>query len=236
MALREQILYTDLPLSFRQEIAEPKLLKAYGYGDEGTIVAWILSSSHGQQQEIEFSVKEDRFLSRHERQSALPPSEEFSLPEMRLTVLRGYRLEPNTDVRYETYVAFSQETGGKVAECEQIYFAPSLSAADQLIRSALRAAAWPAEYQALSVSDRVSYWSSALYRLRHQTGEMGAKEDEVFGVDLIEKMKSFDADIAHLLPSVISRLAKAEGIDPAALLSSFNARTGVSLKLLESEQ
>lgn len=157
-------------------------------------------------------MKTERFLSREERMQKFPLPEEILLPEKKLRVIKGYRLELNTDVRYETYAVFEQGSLTKFYECEQVYFAPYLVDVAEFVSSSLEQAMFPSIYRGWSAKDKINYWVSELYRLRRQTGEIGADEDDVIGTDLIDKMKEVDVDILKILPQIIKGLAAMENI------------------------
>lgn len=229
--LRKYIEYAQLPLRLRVAFAEADFLDGYDFSTQGFVIAWFLNRKIGKQQEVEFSLEERRILSRDERERALPAKEEILLPDQGYRVQKGYWLEPNTDVRYETYDVYPEGSASKLLTCEQIYFAPALIDIGQVVRSAVKEASFPLEYARWSVPERVSYWVSALYRLRHQLGEIGAQEDDVFDPKLVNKMRAIDANIDSILPIVLGKLAAIESVNPRDLIQSFGKRTGFSLPL-----
>lgn len=231
MAMRKKIKYEQLPVQLTSIVMQADFIKGYDCADQGALVVWFANRATGKQQEVEFSLKEQRILSRAEREQDFPAEEEIALPDQGFRVAKGYRLEQGTDVRYETYDVYPEGAQSKLLTCEQVYFSPALFDVGDVVRSAVENTSFPAVYGGWPLSDRVNYWVAALYRLRHRTGEIGALEDDVFGPGLISKMKSIDAGIDSILPAVLKGLAAMESINPHGLIQSFNKRTGLSIAL-----
>ncbi|NLR74500.1 hypothetical protein [Leeia aquatica] len=227
--MRKKIEYEQLPVQLTLVVRKTDFIKGYDCADREAFVVWFANRATGKQQEVEFSLREQRILSRAEREKDFPPEEEIALPGLGFRVIKGYYLEQGTDVRYETYDVYPEGIQSKLLTCEQIYFSPVLINIGELVRSAAENASFPTVYSGWPLSDRVNYWVSALYRLRHRTGELGALEDDVFGPGLISKMKSIDTDINSILPAILKGLAAMESISPQGLLLSFNLRTGLSI-------
>jgi hypothetical protein len=229
MIFRKKLEFGELPPKLTLLLDESDFIKAYDCTEDGTVVVWIKNREIEKQQELEFSLKAERLLSREERENAFPLPENVNLIEMNVKVIKGYRLEAATDVRYETYEVYTNDLQTKITSCEQIYFSPALIGIGNVVGPAVEASLFPIRYSSWSLQEKVNYWVAALYRLRHQTGEMGGHEDDVFVLGLIRKMQMIDANIEAILPLVIRGLATMESISQAELIESFNRRTGLSI-------
>lgn len=229
--VRKKLEYRQLPPGLTSVFIESDFLKSYDFSNEGFIVAWFINKAIGRQQEVVFSLKEGHILSRAERESAFPAKEDIYLADQGYRVIKNYQLEPDTDVCYETYDVYPEGVESKLLTCSQIYYAPAHRSIGEVVNSALKIASFPMEYARWSVPERVNYWTSALYRLRHQMGEIGAKEDDAFDPALIGKMRAVDANVDSILPIILGRLATMEAVTPHDLALSFNKRTGLSVAL-----
>lgn len=199
MTMRKKLRYEQLPPQLASIFLPADFIKGYDCTDSGTVVVWFLNRKTGKQQEVEFSLKELRILSRAEREGNFPSGQEIILADQGFRVMKGSRLEPDSDVRYETYDVYLDGSQSKFFTCEQIYFSPVLFDVGEVVRSSAEGASFPTVYAAWPLVDRVNYWVAALYRLRHRTGEVGALEDDVFGPGLIGKMRSIDAGVDSIL-------------------------------------
>ncbi|MBN3725673.1 hypothetical protein G3N92_15885 [Burkholderia sp. Ac-20379] len=211
-------------------IPEAVFLKAYDNPDTKTIIVWYLDSKLDNQRELEFSRQLSRPLTRRERESAFPAEREIVLPEDGVKVRIGNMLEPETDVRYETYVALDPVTSATIATSQQIVYMPTMQEPAAVIRSAIKKASFPAQYAAWSAIDRIRYWVGVLYRMRRQTGETGRNEDFAFGPDLLAQMRAVDPGVDAILGAVLAELARMEMMTPDAMRVAFNQRTGASIQ------
>ncbi|MET1080477.1 MAG: hypothetical protein ABWY06_20900 [Pseudomonas sp.] len=229
MTFRTSLNYAELPASLKATVGESDFLKAYNCPDSGSVVAWIINRSLGRQQELEFSLSLSRLLSPLEREQALPEPVEVAVPGLDVSVIKTYRLDQCTDVRYETYTIYSKDLQAQIATCEQVYFLPALTDVADMVRQAVESATFPATYGGWTLPEQVNHWVYVFYRIRHQAGETGAHEDVIFSIKLIEKMKETDLNIEQILPFIIKGLATMESIDPVELTKSFNRRTGLNI-------
>lgn len=227
--VRKRLRYEELPPQLKSLIKESAFIKAYDRAEAGSIIAWTVNEVSKKQQEIEFSLGESRVLSAKERAQAFPPAEEISVPGLGFRVIKGYQLEQGTDVLYETYDVYSDDLQKKIVTCDQVYFSPMLADVADVVGPAVEAASLPASYSNWPMKEKVDFWVASLYRLRRQTGETGAHEDEIFSLSLINKMKTIDPNIYAILPLVLKGLATMESADPVELTNSFNRRTGLSI-------
>jgi len=124
MTWRIEISYDHLPQPLTEWVAESSLLWACADPDAGTVVVW---TSTDRRRELEFSIAEARFLTRAERERALPPKREFPLPDQRWHVVQDACLLPDTDIRYERYAVYDARRAHKIVECGQEFFAPGVS-------------------------------------------------------------------------------------------------------------
>lgn len=230
MLRRDKIAYADLPDIVSAAVSEAEFLKAFDNPETKTIIVWYLDSKLGNQRELEFSRQLARALTRGERESAFPAEREIFLRDECVNVRIGNLLAPETDVRYETYVAIDLVTSEKVAESQQIFYMPVMLEPAVVIQSAIKRARFPAQYAAWSVVDRIRHWVGMLYRLRRQTGESGLDEDRAFGPDVLATMRAVDSDVDAILGAVLAELARMEMMSPDAMRSAFNQKTGASIK------
>lgn len=229
MSRRDKVAYSALPAGVSAVIPEAAFHKAYDNPDTNTIVVWYLDSKLGKQRELEFSRQLSRPLTRTERESAFPAEREMVLPDDGVKIRIGNRLDPDTDVRYETYVALDPVTSAAIAASEQLFYAPVVLEPAAVIRPAIETATFPAQYAAWPASDRIRHWVGVLYRLRRQAGESGGREEGAFGPDLLAEMRAVDADVDAILGAVLAELARMEMTTPDAMRAAFNRRTGASI-------
>lgn len=229
MGIKKRLRYDELPAKLKSTIRESAFIKAYDRPEADSLIVWVVNEDLKKQQEIEFSLRESRALSPNEREPAFPVAEEVSVPGLGYRVMKGYQLEQGTDVLYETYEVYSNDLQKKITTCEQVYFSPMLADVADVVGPAVEAALLPVSYVSWPLKEKVDFWVASLYRLRHQTGETGAHEDEVFSLGLIDKMKKIDPNIHAILPLVIKGLATMESGDPVQLTTSFNRRTGLNI-------
>ena len=230
MLKRDKMAYSDLPDVVSAAVPEAVFLKAFDIPETKTIVVWYLDSKIGNQREIEFSRQLARALTRAEREANFPVEREVFLSDEGVKVRIGNRLAPETDVRYETYVAIDLVTSEKVAESQQIFYMPVMLEPAAVIQSAIKRARFPAQYAAWSAIDRIRHWVGMLYRLRRQTGESGLDEDRAFGPDVLATMRAVDSDVDAILGAVLAELARMEMMSPDAMRAAFNQGTGASIK------
>ncbi len=226
---RKALRYAQLPAELKPIIAEAALIKAYYCSEVDSIIAWVINEELNRQREIAFSLSKSRVLSSKEREQAFPATEEVSVPGLGYRVMKGYQLEGGTDVLYETYEVYSNDLQKKITTCEQVYFSPMLADVADVVGPAVEAALLPVSYVSWPLNEKVDFWVASLYRLRHQTGETGAHEDQIFSLGLIDKMKQIDPNIHAILPLVIKGLATMESDDPLESTKSFNRRTGLNI-------
>ncbi|KVM82996.1 hypothetical protein WJ78_04445 [Burkholderia ubonensis] len=229
MLKRDKVAYSELPSALAATIPESLFLKAYDNAESKTVVAWCLDSRTNKQREIEFSRKLGRLLSRSERERNFPAEREVVLRDSGVKVHIANRLEPDTDVRYETYVAFDPVTSAQLAKAEQIFFAPFVQDPDDVIRPAIQKANFPAVYAGWTAIDKIRYWVGVLYRLRRQTGEGGRNEDEAFSPALLVRMRAVDPGIDGILATILAELGRMEMTGPDVMRAAFNQRTGASI-------
>lgn len=221
--------YEELPSEIRTRVTPDNFLAAYTIDPAKRIVVWAVNNQIEKQEELEYSIPENKILTTEERKIAIPPGKTAVLPELGVEVYIEYELEKDTNVLYEKYKIFSIENKTFIAEASQIYFSPYKSPLKEAVRSALNDYRFPQLYKNWSTSEKINYWVEALYRLRRQTGEFGAHEDDIFDKSLIEQMKYVDPEIADLIPDCLKRLANIEQIDESNLLKSFEIKTGHKL-------
>ncbi|PXX46786.1 hypothetical protein [Undibacterium pigrum] len=229
MIFREQLAYAELPIQLSGLFDESDFLTAYDCAENGSVLVWIINRELGKQQEIEYSLSLSRVLSVDEREKALPTSEEVFVEGVPYRVIKSAILEQGTNVRYEVYSVFSTDLNEKIVECDQMFASPTLEDVADIVRPAVERELLPSLYAKWPLDERVNYWVAILYRLRHQTAETGALEDDIFGTGLINKMKKIDTDVRSILPLILKRLAIMESISPVVLINSFNSRTGLSI-------
>ncbi|OMG71125.1 hypothetical protein [Burkholderia ubonensis] len=229
MLKRDKVAYSELPLSLAEIIPVSSFLKAYDHGESKTIMAWYLDSRTNKQREIEFSQDLGRLLSRSERERNFPAAREVVLRDGGVKVHIANRLEPGTDVRYETYVAFDPITSAQLAEAEQIFFAPFVQDPADVIWPAIQKANFRAVYAGWPAADKMRYWVGVLYRLRRQTGEGGRNEDEAFTPALLTRMRAVDPGIDSILATILAELGRMEMTRPDVMRAAFNQRTGASI-------
>ena len=230
MLKRDNVVYSALPLFVCAAIPEAVFLKAIDNPETKSIVVWYLDSKIGNQRELEFSRQLARALTRAERESNFPAEREVFLHDDGVKARIGNWLAPDTDVRYETYVAIDPETSEKIAESQQIFYAPFMLEPAVVIQSAIKRARFPAQYAAWSAVDRIRHWVGMLYRLRRQTGESGLDEDRAFGPDVLATMRAVDSNVDAILGTVLAELARMEMMSPDAMRAAFNQGTGASIK------
>lgn len=230
MLKRDNVAYSALPAIVSDVITEAMFLKAFDSPETKTIVVWYLDSKLGKQRELEFSRQLARPLTRAERESAFPAEREVFLHDDGVKVCIGNRLDPDTDVRYETYVALDPATSVKIASSEQIFYVPVMLEPVTVIRQAIKKADFPRQYTAWSAADRVRYWVGVLYRLRRQSGENGRDEDDAFGPDLLAEMRAVDPGVEAILGAALAELARMEMMSPDVMRAAFNQGTGASIK------
>ncbi|MDP1979219.1 hypothetical protein [Undibacterium sp.] len=229
MIFREQLTYAELPIQLSGLFDESDFLAAYDCAENGSVLVWIINRELGKQQEIEYSLSLSRVLSVDEREKALPASEEVFVEGVPYRVIKSAILEQGTNVRYEVYSVFSTDLNEKIVECDQMFASPTLEDIADVVRPAVERELLPSSYAQWLLDDRVNYWVAMLYRVRRQTAETGALEDDIFGIGLINKMKKIDTDVSSILTPILKRLAIMESISPVELINSFNRRTGLSI-------
>lgn len=136
----------------------------------------------------------------------------------------GNRLDPETDFRYETYVAFDSVTLAKLATSEQIFYAPVVLNPAAVIRPAIQNSNFSVQYTGWRAVDKIGYWVGVLYRLRRQTGESGHDEDDAFSPALLVKMRAVDPGIDTILVAVLTELGGMEAVSPDVMRVAFNQR------------
>ena len=85
------------------------------------------------------------------------------------------------------------------------------------------------KYHSWTKQEKVNYWSEQLYRIRRHTGEDGADLDSVFNAQLVQHMTNIDSNILHILPEILTELAKMEMIALQQIFKAFSARTQIEL-------
>lgn len=228
-AKRNKVAYSTLPAAMSTMIPESAFLTAFNNVESQTVIAWYLDPRLNKQHEIEFSRKLGRVLSRAERERSFPAEREIVLSGDGVKVRVGNRLEPDTDVRYETYVVFDPVTLTKLAESEQTFYALFVLEPEAIIRPAIQKANFPAVYAGWSPVDKIRHWVGVLYRLRRQVGETGCDEDGAFGPTLLAKMRATDPNIDGILAAILAELGRMEMVDPDTIRAAFNKRTGASV-------
>lgn len=222
---RPRIPYSELPAALIQMVPEPDLIRACANPEAGTVVVWMEPTSL---REREFSAVEGRFLTRAERERALPPEREFSIPDRRVHVVHQASLLPDSDVRYERYIVYDERRERLITECGQKFFAPVYQDPEVVVTDAVRQATFPERYRhEWSHSERVGHWVSWLHRARRWAGENGNDEESAFGPDAWRYMREVDPDIEDLLPEIIDELARLWMTDPERMLEEFRRRSGI---------
>ena len=229
MLKRKRVTYSELSPSIMAIVPESAFLKAFDVAESQTVVVWYVDSKLKRQHEVEFSRARGRLLSRLERESVFPAERELVRPGDGVKVRIGNRLEQDTDVRYETYVAVDPVTGTKLAETEQIFYAPFLLDPEAVVRAAIQKTNFPATYARWSPVEKIQYWVGALYRIRRQTGEGGRSEDEAFSPALLAKMRTIDPNVDGILAPILAELSRMEMVSPDVMRAAFSRRVGVSI-------
>ena len=225
MTWRTEISYDQLPRPLTESVTGSSLLWACANPESGTVVVWVRTD---RRRELEFSIADARFLTRTERARALPPGREFSLPDQRCRVVQDACLLPDTDVRYERYVAYDAQLAHVIAECGQNFFGPVYQDPEVMVVDAVRAASFAERYRReWSPSERVSHWVLWLHRRRRWAGEDGHDEDAGFTPDAWRYMREVDPNIEQLLPEIIDELAEVWTTDPVRMHAEFRRRTGM---------
>lgn len=225
MVKRDRVAYSALPSVMSSIIPESAFLKAFDNTEDQTVVAWYVDSQLGKQREVEFSRKLGRFLSRAEREARFPAEREILLDDDGVKVRIGNRLDSDTDVRYETYVASDPLTAATLATSEQIFYAPVVLDPAAVIRPAIQNSNFSVQYTRWPAVDKIGYWVGVLYRLRRQTGESGHDEDDAFSPALLVKMRAVDPGIDTILVAVLAELGRMEAVSPDVMRVAFNQRT-----------
>jgi hypothetical protein len=206
-------------------VSESDLLRAGANPGAGTIVVW---TGERERREREYSVAEDRFLSRAEREQELPADREVALTEPRVRVVQRACLLPDSDVLYETYTVYDPRRETLIVECGQEFFTPVYQDPEILVVNAVRRATFPRRYRdQWSPSERVSHWALWLHRARREAGESGDDEDVAFIPAVWRYMLEIDPDIEQLLPEIIDELARLWMTDPDQMLTEFRRRIGI---------
>jgi len=225
MTWRTGIPYDQLPQPLTESVTESGLLRACANPEASTVVVWVRTD---RQRELEFSMTEARFLTRAERERALPPEREFPLPDQQYRVVQAACLLPDSDIRYERYVVYDAQREHIITEAGQNFFAPVYQDPEAVVVDALRGATFTERYRReFSPSERVSHWSLWLHRGRRAAGEDGHDEDTAFTPSAWRYMRAVDPDIEDLLPEIIDELAKLWTTDPVQMLAEFRRRAGV---------
>jgi hypothetical protein len=225
MTWRTEIPYSQFPRPLAESVPESGLLWACANPDMGTIVVW---TSTNRRREREFSVAEGRFLTRAERERALPSKREFSVPDLRVRVVQDACLLPASDIRYERYLAYDAGRDLLITECGQEFFDAVHQDPEKVVADAVRQARFPERYRLeWSRSERVSHWALWLHRGRRWAGEDGHDEDTAFTPAAWQHMREIDPDIEDLLPEIIDEVAQLWTTDPVQMLAEFRRRAGV---------
>lgn len=221
---------SQLPPQIKDLIGGP-FIKAYTADHGKKIVVWYLTHTTGKQKEIEFSVQENRVLSRAERERGLPRPKEVPSPDPRFRVVKSYELAPDTDTLHETYTIYDRATNDRLADSSHIYFSNFPTDPVQLVNAAVKEAGFPARYGGWSSDEKVNHWIGVVYRARRSAGEQGVAEEAAFSPDLISEMQKTDPDIHALLPDIIKGVARMDMSAPEDMAAAFNRRTGLSIRL-----
>ncbi|NHZ94488.1 hypothetical protein [Massilia sp. CCM 8734] len=221
--------YAELPAQLRATIEESDFLSAYECVEIGSVIVWVVNHESRRRKEIEFSLSMSRILSAKEREEKFPAPVEISVPGLDYRIIKGYRLEQGTDVRYETYEVYSSDLQKLIVACEQIYCSPVTVEVVDVVRPAIESALFPIVYGSWSLQEQVNYWVGIFYRLRRQAGEDGAPEDAIFDMSLLGKMRKIDPNVDAILPFILEGLAVMESGDPVEVIRSFNRRTGLTI-------
>lgn len=229
MIRKNELIYANLPLALTAIVPEALFLTAFDDVESKNVVVWCVDSLSNRQREIEYSPKLGRLLSRAERESKLPIERVIVLSGDGIKVRIGNRLEPGTDVRYETYVAYDPITSAKLAEGEQIFYESIMLEPEEVIRPEIQKASFPSNYSKWSAVERIRYWVGVLYRIRRQTGESGINEDQAFRPELLKQMRAVDSGIDGILPTILAELGRMEMVAPDVMRAAFNQRTGASI-------
>lgn len=224
MLWRSMIPHGELPQPMAAAVSEAALTWACANPEAETVVVWTRSDGR---RELEFSPTAGRFLTRAERERALPASREFVLPVDPIRVVQGAQLLPDSDIRYESYAVFGLDSARLITKCGQEFFSPVYQDPADVIRNAVKTATFPETYRAWSDPERIGYWVSWLHRGRRWAGENGQDEDIAFDPDVWQRMKSVDPEIEDLLPDIIADLARMWMVDPDEMLATFRRRSGI---------
>lgn len=221
VADHNEVGYGDLPPHVASGLSEKDFLAAHLDRSQETYVVWVVDRALAKQRELEFDLTAGRFLTRAERIKRLPEPEKMAFPSLNLSVLRSYRLEPETDVLYEVF-----EVAGPASEsflCERLCFLPDHTSDEAFIGSHARKANFAREYAGYTREAKITHWVAMLYRSRRQTAESGGSEDAVFSPDLLVQMRAVDPEIEGILMDVIHSLADIECVDSTTLSAKAHA-------------
>ncbi len=227
MKILGSLKYPELPSTLKAQVEQENYLSGYAISGEDSLIVWVLNNSTGKQQELEFSIFENKVLTRAERKNFLPAGQKIVLPSIGVEVLQYFALEAETDVLYEIFDIFYINANTKITQTSQIFFTKYKNTIEELVNTAINEYKFPAVYASWSDDEKVNYWVETMYRMRHQTGEAGGKEDDIFDQSLIDQMKNIDAKFLAILPSCLKRLASVEQLDEAQLISTFVSQTGL---------
>jgi len=229
VSFRSEIEFADLPAELAGLIRGRQFITAYPSDSPGKIIVWVVDASRDRQDEFEFDLAQNRFLSRAEREQAFPSPSRLHLDGVGATVEIGYRLTDEGDVLCQTYDVYRDGDAVSPLRCEQMVYVPVLDPVEQVVTRALEKVDFPAIYAAWAVSEKIRYWVAALFRLRRHTGENGDAPDQAFDAALISDMRRLDGNIDAILADIVKGLALMESEDPADMIARFNARTGAML-------
>ena len=224
-----EIAAEKLPLKVLAQYSKEQILDAYYNNRTGQCIVWVINPATKRQLEVEFDVKNDRFVDRTERQARLPLVENISYPQLGVSAAVEQYLDEDTDALCESLHIYPIGSSEEIANCSYMLFSGISQDRAKHVEQALKKASFPAMYISWSQQQQVNYWAEVLYRIRRQAGEDGSHEDNVFSSELIEQFKKIEPNIIGLLPAVLSELAKMEMTAADPIFAAFTAKTQIAL-------
>ena len=198
-----EIQYEHLPECASSAIKEEDFLCGWMLG--GDIFVWVKNPATEKQIELEFSDREQRFLSREERQQRLPRPDNFVVNGHRVD--RRYELADETDALYVDYLVTPSFGGDPVRESDMAFPIWLRRGLDATVHRALEKARLPLRYTTWSREERVRYWVAALFLVERNTREHSYKVGPLAeDLHFIERASRTDPSIAELIPDIEAML------------------------------
>lgn len=86
----------------------------------------------------------------------------------------------------------------------------------------------PNDYAEMTRADKITHWAGVIHRHMRWIGESGKDEMTVFDRELLEDLRSADAEIDALMPAILTYAARMWLEAPAAFVGAANAGMGTS--------